>query len=132
MTTEESALHDTLNAYARALRASRTDEVLALYAPDGVFMPQNSPSSVGLESVRRAYEAVFAAITLDVTFEIIEARQVAPDWAFARTSSSGRVTVHATSESSAESNQELFVLQKLDGAWKIARYCFSTTKAVHA
>ena len=23
--------------------------------------------------------------------------------------------------------QELFVFQKVDGAWKIARYCFSTT-----
>jgi hypothetical protein len=24
-------------------------------------------------------------------------------------------------------NQELFVFQKIDDAWKIARYCFSTT-----
>jgi hypothetical protein len=35
--------------------------------------------------------------------------------------------VHATGESVAEGNQELFISQKIAGAWKIARYCFSTT-----
>jgi hypothetical protein len=42
------------------------------------------------------------------------------------------VKVHATGESSPESNQELFIFQKLGGAWKIARYCFSTTNPPRA
>jgi ketosteroid isomerase-like protein len=98
-----------------------------LYASDGVFMPQNSPSSVGAQAVRRAYNAVFDAIKLEVKFDIAEIRQLAPDWAFARTRSVGRVKVHATGESAAEGNQELFLFEKIDGYWKIARYCFSTT-----
>ena len=77
--------------------------------------------------MRQAYEAVFRTIRLSVTFQIQEVHPVAPAWAFARTNSAGTVLVHATGEETAEANQELFVLQKIDDAWKIARYCFSTT-----
>ena len=127
MNADEKAIAGVLANYQDALNQSSTDAVMKLYAPDGVFMPQNSPSSVGSQAVRKAYDAVFAAITLTVKFDIAEIRQFAPDWAFARTNSAGRVKVHATGESAPEGNQELFVFQKIDGDWKIARYCFSTT-----
>jgi ketosteroid isomerase-like protein len=53
---------------------------------------------------------------------------MAPGWAFAPTNSAGTVTVNATGAKSAEANQELFIFRKgPDGAWKIARYSFSTT-----
>jgi uncharacterized protein (TIGR02246 family) len=124
---DEKAVAAVLAKYQDALNQSDTDAVMKLYASDGVFMPQNSPSSVGVQAVRKAYDAVFDAIQLTVKFEIAEVRQLAPDWAFARTNSAGKVKVHATGESAAEGNQELFVFQKIGGDWKIARYCFSTT-----
>jgi uncharacterized protein (TIGR02246 family) len=127
MNSNEKAVAIVLKTYERALNASDTGAVMKLYAPDGVFMPQNSPSSVGADAVRRAYDAVFAAIRLTVEFTIAEVRQLGQDWVLARTNSAGRVTVHATGESALEANQELFLLQKVDGGWKIARYCFSTT-----
>ncbi|MGA7028436.1 MAG: hypothetical protein WBY24_07290, partial [Candidatus Acidiferrales bacterium] len=83
--------------------------------------------SVGTAAVRKAYVAVFNAIKLTVKFDVAEVHQVAPDWAFARTNSTGTVKIHATGETSPEGNQELFVFQKVGEAWKIARYCFSTT-----
>ncbi len=85
-----------LNSYQDALNQSDTEAVMKLYAPDGVFMPQFSPSSVGIEAVRKAYDAVFHTITLKVKFNIAEVRQVAPDWAIARTNSAGTATVKAT------------------------------------
>jgi uncharacterized protein (TIGR02246 family) len=127
MNTDEKAIANVLASYQDALNQSSTDAVMKLYAEDGVFMPQSSPSSVGAQAVRKAYDAVFDAIKLSVKFDIAEIRQVAPDWAFARTNSAGRVKVNATGESAAEGNQELFVFQKIGGDWKIARYCFSTT-----
>jgi uncharacterized protein (TIGR02246 family) len=127
MNSEEKAVAAVLAKYERALNQSDTGAVMELYAPDGVFMPQNSPSSVGANAVREAYQAVFEAIRLSVKFDIVEVHQVAPDWAFARTNSAGTVKVNVTGESSAEGNQELFVFQKIGGDWKIARYCFSTT-----
>ena len=86
---------------------------MKLYAPDGVFMAQNRPSCVGTDAVRQAYDAVFAAIRLNVEFRIAEVRQLAPDWVLARTNSTGRVTVHATGESGSEANQELFAFQRI-------------------
>jgi uncharacterized protein (TIGR02246 family) len=127
MNADEKAIAAMLGKYQDALNQSNTDAVMKLYAADGVFMPQNSPSSVGAQAVRKAYDAVFDAIKLTVKFDIVEVCQLAPEWAFARTNSAGRVKVNATGETSAEGNQELFVFQKIGDTWKIARYCFSTT-----
>jgi uncharacterized protein (TIGR02246 family) len=127
MNANEKAVAAVLADYEDALNQSDTEAVMKLYAPDGVFMPQHFPSSVGAEAVRNAYDGVFEAITLKVKFVVAEVHQIAPDWAIARTNSAGTVTVKATGGGGPEANQELFVFQKIDGAWKIARYCFSTT-----
>jgi uncharacterized protein (TIGR02246 family) len=117
-----------LAKYNEALNASSTAAVMPLYAEDGVFMPPYSQSAVGSAAVREAYEAVFKAITLSVKFTIAEIVELGPGWAFARTNSAGTTTDHATGQKSAEGNQELFILKKDDGgAWKIARYSFSST-----
>ena len=105
---------------------------MKLYAPDGVFMPQHSPSSVGADAIRKAYDAVFNTIKLDVDFRVAEVRQIATDWPFARTNSAGKVKVKATGNSGPEANQELFLFQRIDDTWKIARYCFSTTNPPRA
>jgi uncharacterized protein (TIGR02246 family) len=127
MNADEKAIAAVLANYQDALNQSSTDAAMKLYASDGVFMPQNSPSSVGTQAIRKAYDAVFEAIKLSVKFDIAEIHQLAPEFAFARTNSAGTSTVNATGASSAEGNQELFVFQKIGGDWKIARYCFSTT-----
>src|SRR5580704_15284501 len=127
MSANEKAVSEVLSKYQDALNQSDTDAVMKLYAPDGVFMPQNSPSSVGAGEVRRAYDAVFKTIELTVQFNVAEVVEMAPNWVFARTNSAGTVKVHATGAGGPEANQELFLFQKIGGAWKIARYCFSTT-----
>ena len=124
MNANEKAVAAVLAQYQDALNQSDTDAVMKLYAPDGVFMPQNSSSSVGADEVRRAYDAVFKTIKLTVQFNVAEVVEVAPNWVFARTNSAGTVKVHATGAGGPEANQELFLFQKIDGAWKIARYCF--------
>jgi uncharacterized protein (TIGR02246 family) len=127
MNPNEKAVAAVLAQYQDALNQSDTDGVMKLYAPDGVFMPQNSPSSVGPGEVRRAYDAVFKAIKLTVQFNVAEVVEMAPNWVFARTNSEGSVKVHATGAGGPEANQELFLFQKIGGVWKIARYCFATT-----
>jgi uncharacterized protein (TIGR02246 family) len=128
MTATKEAITALLTKYNDALNASSTDAVMPLYAEDGVFMPPYSPSAVGAEAVRKAYDAVFKAITLNVKFTIAEIVDLAPEWAFARTNSAGTTLDHATGNSSAEANQELFIFRKnREGSWKIARYSFSST-----
>ena len=132
MNANEKAVAAVLADYEDALNQSDTEAVMELYAPDGVFMPQHFPSSVGADAVRKAYDSVFTAITLSVNFNIAEIHQIAPEWAIARTNSAGTVKVKATGGGGPEANQELFVFQKVDGTWKIARYCFSTTNPPRA
>ena len=128
MTPNEQAVASVLAAYNEALNSSDTDAVMGLYTDDGVFMPPYSQSSVGREAVRRAYDAVFAAIRLTVKFSIAEIVEMSPDWVFARTNSAGTTLTHATGKTSAEGNQELFIFRKdSEGSFGIARYGFSTT-----
>ena len=129
---DEQAIAALLTRYEQALNASSTEQSLALYAPDAVFMPQHAPSSIGTEALTRAYDAVFATITLAVKFDVQEIHLLTPEWAFARTNSAGTTTVHATGATGPEANQELFLFRKLDGEWKIARYCFCTTNPPRA
>jgi uncharacterized protein (TIGR02246 family) len=125
-TTE--AVTALLAKYNEALNGSSTEAVMPLYAKDGVFMPPYSQSAVGSAAVRKAYDAVFKAITLNVKFTIAEIVELSPGWVFARTNSAGTTTDHATGRKSAEGNQEVFIFkQDHEGAWKIARYSLSPT-----
>jgi len=130
MNSAEQDISDTLKAYERALNMSNTDAVMAVYAPDGVFMPQELPTFVGADAVRKSYDMIFRRITLTVTFTVVEVHVVSDSWAFARTTSAGKQKINATGETTDEANHELFVFEKPGGSWKIARYCFSTERDV--
>lgn len=104
-----------LAKYNEALNASSTDAVMPLYAEDGVFMPPYSQSAVGAAAVRKAYDAVFNAITLNVKFTIAEIVEVGSDWAFARTNSAGTTTDHAKGRKSSRGQPGVVHLQKRSG-----------------
>lgn len=124
----QADIEEVLQTYETALNASDTDSVLTVFATDGVFMAPNSPSTVGTNAIRTAYNGIFQTITFDTELTVEEVVQVAPDWAFVRTNSIGHVTVNAIKQRVPDANHELFVLQKGDDdAWKIARYSFAST-----
>jgi uncharacterized protein (TIGR02246 family) len=125
---DEAAIRAVLASYNAALNGGQTAAVLPLYAPDGIFMAPFNPSFIGQEAVRTAYDAVFRDLKFDVRFDIAEVVQMAPTWAFVRTNSAGTTLHHSTGKTTAEANQELFILRKGDdGCWRIARYSFSPT-----
>lgn len=123
-TSDQQAITQLLNSYEQALNASDTEAVLKLYADDGVFMPSEAPTSIGKEAVKGAYNYVFSQIKLNIKFSIDEI-EVHNDLAFARTISRGTTDVLAAGITVPEENRELFVFQKSDGQWKIARYIFN-------
>lgn len=124
---EKPAIEKLLFAYRDALNASDVNQVLPLYTQDGVFMPSSAPTSIGQAQVKGAYEFVFSNIQLKIAFFIDEI-VVDGNSAFARTTSKGTTLIHATGETVPEENREIFVLQKENGAWKIARYMFNKMK----
>ncbi len=126
-TTEKTAIEKLLFSYRDALNVSDVNKVLPLYTDDGVFMPSNAPSAIGQEQVKASYEFVFKTIQLNIEFYIDEI-VVNGDYAFARTTSKGTTLIHANGQTVAEENRELFVLQKINGQWKISRYMFNKMK----
>jgi uncharacterized protein (TIGR02246 family) len=124
MSSDQEAIKKTLLAYGKALVAADVSTIVKLYATDGVTMAQNFPTQVGHDAIREWYTRCFEAIALDVEFDFKEVVVASDEYAFARTTSSGTQKVQG--QTSKESNQELFVMQKVGGEWKIARYSFST------
>jgi uncharacterized protein (TIGR02246 family) len=128
MADDEAAIRNVLQSYNAALNGGKTAAVLPLYADDGIFMPPYSPSAIGKDAVRKAYDAVFQELKFDVKFTIAEVVVMAPIWAYVRTNSAGMTGHHSTGKTTSEANQELFIFRKdSDGQWRIARYSFSPT-----
>lgn len=132
MNDEEKAVASVLERYGKAANASNLDAVVALYTGDGVLLAQESPPAVGRDAVRSAYAAIFAAVKLDIAFNIAEVRVLSSEWAFIRSESSGTLEIAANGVTVPEANQELFLFQKIAGDWKIARYAFSVTNPAPA
>jgi hypothetical protein len=85
-----------------------------------------APSAVGIDAVRATYTNIFHAIDIDLAFKAAEVRVVSPNWAFLRSTSNGSITILANGAQVPSSNQELFVLHKVRGSWKLVRYSFSS------
>jgi len=126
-TTEKSAIEKLLFSYRDALNTSDVSKVLALYTKDGVFMPANAPTAKGQEQLKGSYEFVFKTIQINIEF-FIEEIAVSGDLAYAVTNSKGTTLVRANGQTAPAENRELFVLQKDNGQWKIARYLFNKIK----
>ncbi len=126
-TTEKLAIEKLLFSYRDALNTSNVSKVLTLYTKNGVFMPANAPSAVGQEQLKASYEFVFKTIQLHIEFFVGEIT-VSGDFAYALTNSKGTTLIHANGQTVPEENRELFVLNKENGEWKIARYMFNKTK----
>jgi uncharacterized protein (TIGR02246 family) len=115
-----------LKSYERALNAGDVAAVVRLYTADAVLMAPNAPAAIGADAVRAAYTGIFQAIDIDLTFDVAEVNVVSADWAFLRSTSHGSVVILANGAHAPSSNQELFVLQRVQGCWKLARYSFSS------
>jgi uncharacterized protein (TIGR02246 family) len=123
---DRAQIERVLKSYEQSLNASDVNGVIRLYADDAVLMAPGSPSAVGIQAVENAYAGVFQAIRLNISFQVAELHLLSSDSAFLRTNSTGQITVLANGAVIPEGNQELFLLRKVQGHWKLARYSFSS------
>lgn len=124
---EKQKIQELLNEYKKSLNTADAKLAQSLYTKDGVFMPTEAPSGIGSEGILKSYEFVFSQIQLNIEF-FIEEIVVEGNMAFAVTSSKGTVKILANGIVAPEANRELFVFEKVDGEWKIARYMFNKTE----
>lgn len=123
---EKQKIEALLGEYKNSLNTSDAKLAQSLYTKDGIFMPTEAPSAIGSENILKSYEYIFSQIQLNIEF-FIEEIEVENDFAFATTSSEGTTLIHATGNTVPEANRELFVFEKVDDDWKIARYMFNKT-----
>ena len=123
---EKQKIEALLSEYKKSLNTSDAKLAQSLYTKDGVFMPTEAPSAIGSENILKSYDFIFSQIQLAIEFFIDEI-EVEGNVAFATTSSKGSVLIHATGDNMPEANRELFVFEKVNGEWKIARYMFNKT-----
>ena len=124
---DKEAIEELLKSYKKSLNTSDAKLAQSLYTKDGIFMPTEAPSAIGSENILKSYQFIFTQIQLNIEFYIDEIT-VEGDFAFAVTSSKGTTLIHATGETIPEANRELFVFEKVNGEWKIARYMFNKTE----
>ncbi|MDX1478842.1 MAG: nuclear transport factor 2 family protein [Saprospiraceae bacterium] len=113
-----------LNTYQQSLNSSDPELAQSLYTRDGVFIPSEAPSAIGTEQIGKSYTFIFSQIRLNIAF-FIEEIVVDNHLAFATTTSQGTALIHATGQTVPEENRELFVFEKVQDQWKIARYMFN-------
>lgn len=128
--SDKEQIASLLHRYGAVLASRSLPDLLSLYTRDGVLMPPGFTPSVGTEDLTASYERIFSTIKLEIDFSIDEIVIMSEEWAFARTTAAG--TKHWLKKGTQEShhNQEIFICQKVDSEWKIARYCFSSMKPV--
>ena len=123
---EKEKIEKLLMNYQNILNTSDADGAAKLYTKDGAFMPTGAPTAIGTQNLKGAYEFVFSQIQLSIKFSIEEI-VVENNFAYAMTGSQGTTLIHANGETVPEENRELFVFEKENGEWKIARYMFNKT-----
>ncbi len=124
---EKRKIETLLSEYKEALNTSNAELAQSLYTKDGIFMPTEARSAIGSENILKSYEFIFSQIQLNIEFYIDEI-EVENDFAFAVTSSKGTTLIRATGDTIPEANRELFVFEKVNNQWKIARYMFNKTE----
>lgn len=125
MNTKE--LETTIQTYFDYLNA-KNHQITDLFTDDAVLMCGPYQTVIGMDAVKPFYENIFTNVTFGRVLHIDEAF-AAGELGFVRTHSTGTVTPKATGEGHEELARELFVLQHINGAWRIRQYLFNHPQA---
>lgn len=69
--------------YIAAVNAGNLDELMSLWADDGVLLPPDQPATVGKEAIRAWYQGMFGQFDAEATMRPAETH-IASDWGFDR------------------------------------------------
>jgi ketosteroid isomerase-like protein len=125
MTAEQRGAYDVVHRYEQLLNAGDTAGILALYAPDSVAEWNDKPTFSTIEEKRAAYDALFKVARFSTVFGYAGV-DMNGDTAVIRTFHHEGATVLEGGKKVVDLNREVFVLHKIDGAWKISLYIFNT------
>lgn len=113
-----------LQTYQRSLNEANVDLVKSVYADDAIFIGQPFPIATGRDEIVSLYADFLSKLDFDVEFEILEV-ELGDNLGFVRTRSTGTIVPKGQTPKGSEGNREVFVVKKINGAWKLYRYIFN-------
>jgi uncharacterized protein (TIGR02246 family) len=122
--TDKQLIEQVISEYQKALATSNATLATSLFTKKATFMPSGGPSAVGSEQIKGSFDYVFSLIKPTIKFTVNEVL-IKGDYAFVTSTSTGTSLVHANGQTVPEVNRELFVFEKENGKWKIAKYMFN-------
>jgi ketosteroid isomerase-like protein len=117
--------YDVVHRYEQALNNKDTDTIVGLFADDSVAEWNNKRTYATREQKIDGYNALFRIANFSTVFSY-DAINVYGDVAVVRTHHHVGAAVIENGKKVTDYNREVFVLRKIDGAWKIVLYTFNT------
>jgi uncharacterized protein (TIGR02246 family) len=121
-------IKNLLHTYQRALNEPDLDLVRSVYANDAVVIGQPFPTATGLEAIISLYADFLSKLDFNVEFDLLEL-ELGDDLGFIRTRSHGTIVPKGQKPAGSEGNREIFIVKKIQGAWKFYRYIFNSEVA---
>jgi uncharacterized protein (TIGR02246 family) len=117
-------IKNLLQTYQRALNEADINLVKSVYAADAVVIGQPFPTAAGIGEIVALYSDFLSKLDFNVQFDLLES-ELSGDLGFIRTRSHGTIVPKGQKPTGGEGNREIFIVKKIDGAWKFYRYIFN-------
>ncbi len=108
--------------------AGDVDALLALYADEPVVLPGGQPAVYGQAAIRALYEPVFRDYTISSEERVVEV-EASGDLGYFWVSYHLKATPKAGGAPLEEDGKALFIVRRVQGAWKIARLIDNSDRA---
>jgi len=129
MEGDEAKIRELISGYQIALNNEEIEKIPTLYSKQAIFMPTDVPAIKGVEEIVLTYEYLFSQFDFELEFDIKEVA-IAENFAYVLSNSEGTITLESNETEETSKNQEIFILIKEGGDWKISRYMFNSLSLV--
>ena len=120
----ESEIKNLLGTYQRVLNEANVDLIKNVFSNDAMVIGQPFPTATGIENIIKLYSGFLSKLNFNVQFELLE-MELRDDLGFIRTHSRGTIVPKGQTPTGSEGNREIFIVKKIQGAWKFHRYIFN-------
>jgi uncharacterized protein (TIGR02246 family) len=121
-------IENLLHTYQRGLNEANLDLVRSVYTNDAVVIGQPFPTATGIEAIIALYADFLSKLDFNVQFDLLE-MELINGLGFIRTRSHGTIVPKGQKPTGSEGNREIFIVKKIQGAWKFYRYIFNAEVA---
>jgi len=107
--------------------ASSVFFIVSYFTTDGVLLAPSAPTATGAEQLKGTFKYVFDNFTYTLAVTIAEVT-VQGNYAFVASTSKGSFVIKSSNQKIEDDFRETFILQKINGQWKIAHYMYNKSK----